>query len=331
MARLSRMKAVTLPSFGGPEALTWSDVPDPEPGPGEVLINVAATAVNRADIMQRMGRYPPPPGVPLWPGLECSGRIAALGTRVTGWSVGQEVCALLAGGGYAEQVVAPAGQLLPIPAGVSVVDAAGLPEVACTVWSNVFMRARLAAGEVFLVHGGSSGIGTLAIQLAAMHGARVLCTAGSEAKRARCLELGAEVAIDYRCEDFVEVLRAATGDHGADVILDNMGASYLARNVEALATGGRLVVIGLQGGATGELPLGTLLYKSASIAATSLRFRPAEEKAEIVAAVRENVWPAIEAGDVRPIIDRRLPLREAAEAHRVVEASEHIGKVLLAV
>ncbi|MDP9239835.1 MAG: NAD(P)H-quinone oxidoreductase [Actinomycetota bacterium] len=325
------MKAVTLPTFGGPEALTWADVPDPTPGAGEVLIEVAASAVNRADVMQRMGHYAPPPGAPEWPGLECSGRIAALGEGVTGWSAGDEVCALLSGGGYAEQVVVPAGQVLPVPQGVSLVDAAGLPEVAATVWSNVFMAAGLKPGEVFLVHGGSSGIGTMAIQLAAERGARVFCTAGSEAKRARCRELGAEVAIDYRNEGFVEVIREATDGHGADVILDNMGAAYLARNVDALATGGRLVVIGLQGGATGELPLGQLLHKRASVTATSLRFRPAAEKAEIVAAVKANVWPLIEGDSVQPVIDRRFPMADAAEAHRVVEASEHIGKVLLVV
>lgn len=311
--------------------LSWADVPDPEAGAGEVLLDVAATAVNRADVMQRMGHYPPPPGAPAWPGLECSGRIAALGAGVSSWAVGDEVCALLSGGGYAEQVAVPAGQLLPIPAGVSVVDAAGLPEVSSTVWSNVFMQARLVAGEVFLVHGGSSGIGTMAIQLAKQHGARVFCTAGSEAKRERCRELGAEVAIDYRNEDFVTVVRDRTDGHGADVVLDNMGASYLSRNVDVLAAGGRLAVIGLQGGAKGELDLGSLLAKRGSVAATSLRARPASEKAEIVTAVRDNVWPAVESGAVRPVIHAILPLRQAAEAHRLVESSEHIGKVLLVV
>lgn len=311
--------------------LSWADVPDPEAGAGEVLLDVAATAVNRADVMQRMGHYPPPPGAPAWPGLECSGRIAALGAGVSSWAVGDEVCALLSGGGYAWQVAVPAGQLLPIPAGVSVVDAAGLPEVSCTVWSNVFMQARLVAGEVFLVHGGSSGIGTMAIQLAKQHEARVFCTAGSEAKRERCRELGAEVAIDYRSEDFIAVVRDRTDGHGADVILDNMGASYLSRNVDVLAAGGRLAVIGLQGGAKGELDLGSLLAKRGSVAATSLRARPASEKAEIVTAVRDNVWPAVESGAVRPVIHAILPLRQAAEAHRLVESSEHIGKVLLVV
>ncbi len=325
------MKAMTLPTFGGPEALTWAEVPDPEPGGGEVLIDVVATAVNRADLMQRAGHYDPPPGAPAWPGLECSGHIAELGDGVTGWAVGDAVCALLSGGGYAERVAAPAGQLLPVPMTLSVLEAAALPEVCCTVWSNVFHAAGLKPGEVFLVHGGASGIGTIAIQLAARHGARVFCTAGSETKLAACRKLGAEAAVNYKTEDFVEVVRTTTDGHGADVILDNMGASYLQRNVDALATGGRLIVIGLQGGATGELPLGKLLFKRASIAATSLRFRPAAEKAEIVAAVRHNVWPAIESGEVHPVIDRTLPLRDAAEAHRIVEASEHIGKVLLTV
>ncbi len=325
------MKAVTLPSFGGPEALTWAEVPDPQPAAGEVLVDVVATAVNRADIMQRMGSYPPPPGAPAWPGLECSGRVAALGRGVSDWAVGDEVCALLSGGGYAERVAVPAGQLLPIPAGVSLVESAGLPEVCCTVWSNVFMLAHLAAGDIFLVHGGSSGIGTMAIQLARRRGARVFTTAGSVAKRQRCLELGAEVAVDYRAEDFVAIIREHTDGHGADVVLDNMGASYLERNMAVLATGGRLVVIGLQGGRRAELDLGTMLSKRASVAATSLRGRPAAEKAAIVAAVRAEVWPAIASGDVRPIVHAVLPLRDAAQAHRLVESSVHIGKVLLAV
>jgi putative PIG3 family NAD(P)H quinone oxidoreductase len=228
-------------------------------------------------------------------------------------------------------VTVPAAQLLPVPAGVSVIEAAGLPEVACTVWSNVFQGARLTAGEVFLVHGGSSGIGTMAIQLARHSGARVFCTVGSDAKAQRCVELGAETAVDYRTEDFVAVVRERTGGHGADVVLDNMGAAYLARNVEVLAAAGRLVVIGLQGGAKGELDLGALLVKRASVTATSLRGRPAQEKADIVTAVRDNVWPAVAAGAVRPVIHATLPLRDAAEAHRLVESSAHVGKVLLTV
>jgi putative PIG3 family NAD(P)H quinone oxidoreductase len=325
------MRAVTLPSYGGPEVLTLADVPDPEPGPGEVLIDVVATAVNRADTLQRQGFYAPPPGASPYPGLECSGRIAALGNDVAGWQVGDEVCALLAGGGYAEKVAVPAGQVLPVPAGVGLVEAAGLPEVVCTVWSNVFQLAALQPGEVLLVHGGTSGIGTMALQLAARHGARVFTTVGSPEKAARAEELGAERAIRYRDEDFVEVVRAATDGRGADVVLDNMGAKYLGRNVDVLATGGRLVVIGLQGGTRGELDMGALLGKRGSVHATSLRARPAAEKAAIVESVLAGVWPAIEAGEVRPVIDSAYPLERVADAHRALEASGHVGKILLTV
>ncbi|MFN2524267.1 MAG: NAD(P)H-quinone oxidoreductase [Mycobacteriales bacterium] len=323
------MRAVTLPSYGGPEVLTVADVPDPEIGPGEVLVDVVATAVNRADLLQRMGFYEPPPGASPYPGLECSGRIAALGVDVAGWQVGDEVCALLSGGGYAERVAVPAGQLLPAPAGLPLVEAAGLPEVACTVWSNVFQLAALQPGEVLLVHGGTSGIGTMAIQLAARHGARVLCTVGSPAKAARAEELGAERAIRYRDEDFVDVVRSLTRGRGADVVLDNMGATYLSRNVSTLATGGRLVVIGLQGGTKGELDLAALLSKRAAVHATSLRARSTNEKAAIVESVLAAVWPAVEAGEVRPIVDTVLPLEQVADAHRLMEASTHVGKILL--
>ena len=322
------MRAITLPSPGDADALVPADVPDAVAGPGEVLVEVAATAVNRADVMQRMGLYDPPPGASPYPGLECSGRIVALGDGVTDWTVGQEVCALLSGGGYAELVAVPAGQLLPIPVGVSLLEAAGLPEVVCTVWSNVFQLAALQPGELLLVHGGTSGIGTIAVQLAVQHGARVVVTVGSPEKASRAEELGAERAIRYRDEDFVEVVR---GLGGADVVLDNMGAAYLSRNVAALAVGGRLVVIGLQGGVKGELDLGVLLGKRAAVHATSLRARPAAEKAAIVAAVRARVWPWGEAGAVRPVIDTVLPLERAADAHRVLEASRHVGKVLLQV
>jgi putative PIG3 family NAD(P)H quinone oxidoreductase len=321
--------AITIPRPGGPEVLSWDEVPDPEPAAGEVLVEVAATAVNRADLMQREGRYPPPPGAPPYPGLECSGRIVALGPGVAGWHVGEQVCALLSGGGYAELVAVPVGQLLPVPAGLSLLDAAALPEAACTVWSNVGQLAHLRDGETFLVHGGASGIGTHAIQVAKRLGARVLCTAGTAAKRERCIELGAEVAIDYRGEDFVARAREESGGRGVDVVLDNMGAEYLARNLDVLAPNGRLAIIGTQGGLRAELDLGRLLHKRGTIMATTLRARPTAEKAAIVAAVRARVWPWVAEGEVRPVVDRVLPLPQAAEAHRVVEAGEHVGKVVL--
>ncbi|HEV7725376.1 MAG TPA: NAD(P)H-quinone oxidoreductase [Modestobacter sp.] len=326
------MRAVTIDSPGGPEVLGWGEVPDPVCGPGEVLVDVVAAAVNRADLLQRQGHYPPPPGASEVLGLECSGIISEVGAGVTGWSVGDEVCALLSGGGYAERVAVPAGQLLPKPAGVELATAAALPEVTCTVWSNVFMLAGLRAGEVFLVHGGGSGIGTMAIQLAVRAGARVATTAGSAEKLAFCRELGAEVLVNYRDEDFVQAVRTATDGHGADVVLDIMGAKYLARNVDVLATGGRLVGIGMQGGTKAELDMGMLMRKRASVAATTLRSRPATGpggKAQIVAAVRHEVWPDVERGVVRPIVDRRLPMSRAGEAHALIEASDHIGKVLL--
>ncbi|CAA9313417.1 MAG: Quinone oxidoreductase [uncultured Frankineae bacterium] len=323
------MRAISISTPGDPDVLVPVEVDDPVAGPGEVLVDVVATAVNRADVLQRRGFYDPPPGASPYPGLECAGRIAVLGDGVSGWSVGDEVCALLAGGGYATRVAVPAGQLLPVPAGLDLVEAAALPEVACTVWSNVFSLAALQPGEVLLVHGGTSGIGTMAVQLAARAGARVLCTVGSPDKAARAEQLGAERAIRYRDEDFAAVVRELTGGRGADVVLDNMGATYLARNVDVLAVGGRLVVIGLQGGARAELDLGALLVKRASVHATSLRARPAAEKAAIVAEVLGHVWPAVEAGDVRPVVDRVLPLEQAAQAHRVMESSEHIGKIVL--
>ncbi|WP_026313519.1 NAD(P)H-quinone oxidoreductase [Actinomadura flavalba] len=316
------MRAIVIREPGDADVLTWTSVPDPVPGPGEVVVEVAASAVNRADVMQRRGLYPPPPGASEIPGLEVSGRIAELGDEVTGWQLGDEVCALLAGGGYAERVAVPAGQVLPVPDGVDLVTAAGLPEVVCTVWSNVFMQARLRRDESFLVHGGGSGIGTMAIQLAAAHGARVACTVGSERKARACRELGADVAIDYNDDDFAE--------HGPfDVILDHLGASYLPRNVRSLATGGRLVVIGMQGGAKGELDLAALLARRATVHAAGLRARPDAEKAQIVEAVRENVWPLLAAGTVRPVIDRQVRMAEAPLAHRLLEESRHIGKILL--
>ncbi|MDK9497505.1 NAD(P)H-quinone oxidoreductase [Streptomyces katrae] len=323
------MHAITIEQPGGPEALVWAEVPDPVAGEGEVLVEVAASAVNRADVLQRQGFYDPPPGASPYPGLECSGRIVALGPGVSGWAVGDEVCALLSGGGYAQRVAVPAGQLLPVPQGVDLVTAAALPEVVATVWSNVFMVAGLRPGETLLVHGGASGIGTMAIQLGKAVGARVAVTAGGKEKLARCAELGADVLIDYREQDFVEELRSATGGAGADVILDIMGAKYLARNLDALAVNGRLAVIGLQGGVKAELDLRTLLAKRAAITATSLRARPLEEKAAIVAAVREHVWPLIAAGRVHPVVHAAYPIAQAPEAHRVLESSTHIGKLLL--
>lgn len=325
---LSAMRAVTVPTPGGPEALTSSDLPDPVPGPDEVVLDVVATAVNRADLLQRQGFYPPPPGASDVLGLECSGTVRAIGEGVDGWAVGDEACALLAGGGYAEQVAVPAGQLMRVPAGVPLARAAALPEVACTVWSNVFMVAHLRPGERLLVHGGAGGIGSCAIQLATAFGARVFATAGSPEKLDLCRELGAERAISYRDEDFVEVL-AAVG--GADVILDNMGAKYLGRNVTALAVEGRLVIIGMQGGVRGELDIAALLRKRAAVVGTTLRARPAAEKAAICRAVEEHVWPLVESGQVRPIVGAELRLEDAARAHTLMEAGSHTGKILLTV
>ncbi|MFF4770897.1 NAD(P)H-quinone oxidoreductase [Streptomyces sp. NPDC001255] len=323
------MHAITISEPGGPDVLLWSEVDDPRPAPGEVLVEVVASAVNRADLLQRQGFYDPPPGASPYPGLEVSGRIAALGAGVSGWAVGDEVCALLGGGGYAEKVAVPAGQLLPVPSGVDLVEAAALPEVVCTVWSNVFMVAGLRPGETLLVHGGSSGIGTMAIQLAKAVDARVAVTAGTAAKLESCRELGADILINYREQDFVAELGKATEGYGADVILDNMGAKYLDRNIQALATSGRLAIIGMQGGVKGELNLSALMNKRAAVTATSLRARPAAEKAAVVAAVREHVWPLLSSGAVKPVVDRRIPMSEAATGHRVLDESTHIGKVLL--
>ena len=325
------MKAVVATTPGGPEVLSLEDLPDPQPGPGEVAIAVVASAVNRADLLQRQGSYAPPPGASDVLGLECSGTIAAVGEGVTDWSVGDECCALLAGGGYADRVVCAAGQVMPVPAGVSLVDAAALPETACTVWSNVFMVAGLRRDEWFLVHGGAGGIGTMAIQLAAAVGARVMTTAGSADKLEQCAALGAEVTIDYKQQDFVAEVHGATDGHGADVILDNMGAKYLGRNVEALAIEGRLVVIGMQGGTKGELDLGLLMRKRGAVIATTLRARPVEGKAAICAAVVEHVWPLVADGTVRPIIGARVPMAEAGRAHALMESGDSSGKILLTV
>jgi putative PIG3 family NAD(P)H quinone oxidoreductase len=323
------MRAVVCEGAGGIEVLRIGEIEDPEPAVDEVVIDVVAAGVNRPDLLQRKGLYPPPPGAPGTLGLEVSGTISAVGAEVEGWSVGDECCALLAGGGYAEKVVVPAPQVMPVPDGLDLVSAAALPEVVATVWANVFMTAHLKEGETLLVHGGASGIGTMAIQLAVAHGARVLTTVGSTDKMEYCTRLGADVAINYKEAEWASVVKEATGGAGADVILDIIGAKYLDRNVQALAVNGRLAIIGLQGGAKGELNLGTLLNKRAAVTATSLRGRPPAEKAAIVAAVREHVWPLIADGVVRPVVDRTLPMRDAAEAHRVMESSTHVGKVLL--
>ncbi|GAB6984274.1 NAD(P)H-quinone oxidoreductase [Nocardioides pyridinolyticus] len=323
------MRAVIADGAGGPEVLSVAELPDPEAGPGEVVLDVAAAALNRADLLQRQGFYPPPPGASDILGMECSGTVAAVGEGVTGWSVGDEACALLAAGGYAEKVAVPAGQLMPVPAGVDLVTAAALPEVACTVWSNVFMIAGLQPHETLLVHGGAGGIGSFAVQLAHQLGSTVVTTAGTEEKRAACLALGADVAVDYREQDFVEETRRATEGRGADVILDNMGAKYLARNIDALATEGRLVIIGMQGGTKAELDINKLLRKRGAVIATALRSRPVEEKSAICASVVEHVWPLVAEGLVQPVVNGAMPLEDAAAAHALMESGEHSGKILL--
>lgn len=314
-----------------PGELNWQSVPDPEPGPGEVLIKIVAAGVNRADLLQAAGNYPPPPGASHTLGLEVSGTIAGVGEGVSQWSEGQPVCALLAGGGYAEFVRVPAGQVLPVPDGVPLPHAAGLPEVACTVWSNVVMTAGLTASELFLVHGGASGIGTHAIQVAKALNCRVAVTAGSRNKLDLCAELGADITIDYRNEDFVTVIRDAGG---ADVVLDIMGAAYLDRNIDSLASGGRLVIIGMQGGAKGELNIGKLLGKRGSVIATALRSRPVTGrggKSDIVAAVTAEVWPLVADGLVRPVIGAEFPIAEANAAHELLGSGDVSGKVILRV
>ena len=308
--------------------LVLREVPDPAPGEGEVVLDVTAAGVNRADVSQRQGLYPPPPGASEYPGLECAGVISAVGPGVTGRHVGERVAALLSGGGYATRVAVPVGQLLPVPTGLSLQEAAALPEVACTVWSNTVDHDRLRKGETLLVHGGGSGIGTFAIQLGKALGATVVATARA-AKHDRLRALGADFLIDYTTTDFVAATREFTGGAGVDVVLDIMGAKYLSRNVEVLATDGRITVIGLQGGRRAELDLGLLMARRGSISSTSLRARPAADKARIVAGVRRDVWPLIEAGAVKSIIDTTMPLSEAAEAHRLMESTDHVGKILL--
>ncbi|MGV0661836.1 NAD(P)H-quinone oxidoreductase [Mycobacteroides chelonae] len=326
------MHAITVDQPGGPEALCWTEVPDPTPGPGEILIDVTAAAVNRADLLQRQGLYPMPPGASHILGLECSGVIAQVGANVSEWAVGQAVCALLSGGGYAEKVVVPAGQVLPIPSNINLDVAAALPEVACTVWSNLVMTARMAAGQSILIHGGSSGIGTHAIQVAKALGVRVAITAGTPDKLDACRDLGADLTINYRATDFVQAVHNFTDGAGVDLILDIMGAKYLDRNVDALGNDGHLVIIGMQGGAVAELNIAKLITKRGSITATTLRGRPLggpSGKAAIVDAVTQDLWPLVGAGKVLPIVGAEIPVSQAGGAHRLLESGEIVGKVLL--
>ena len=325
------MRAIVAESA---DRLTWQEIPDVAPGNSDVLIKVSAAGVNRADLLQAAGKYPPPPGASDILGLEVSGTIASVADGETQWSVGQPVCALLAGGGYAEYVAVPAGQVMPVPDGVAVHHAAGLPEVACTVWSNLVMTAHLTDGQFVLLHGGASGVGTHGIQVARTLGSRVAVTAGSKNKLDLCAELGAEIVIDYRDEDFVERVRAESGGAGADVILDIMGAAYLDRNVDALAADGRLVIIGMQGGVKAELNIGKLLGKRAGVIATALRSRPISgpgSKSAVVAEVVANVWPMITDGQVNPVIGAEFPIQEARAAHELLASGEVSGKVLLRV
>jgi len=323
------MTAIEIKQSGGPEVLTPGLRPAPRPAAGEVLLKVAAAGVNRPDVLQRQGGYAPPPGASDIPGLEIAGRIVALGDGVTGWKIGDTVCALVAGGGYAEYCSAPVPQCLPFPKGYDAVRAAALPETFFTVWTNVFDRGRLKAGESFLVHGGSSGIGTTAIQLARAFGARVFATAGGAEKCAAGKRLGAEIAIDYRNEDFVEVVSKATEGRGVDVILDMVGGDYILRNLKSLALEGRLVQIAFLKGSTAEINLLPLMMKRQTLTGSTLRPRSVAEKGVIAEALRKNAWPLLDAGTVAPIIHATFPLAKAADAHRLMESSAHIGKIVL--
>ncbi|PRQ28780.1 putative NADPH:quinone reductase [Rosa chinensis] len=323
------MKAVVITVLGGPEVLQLQQVEDPELKDGEVLIKVEAAALNKLDAFQRQGVFAPPPGASPYPGLECSGTIEAVGGHVSRWKVGDQVCALLNGGGYAEKVAVPAGQVLPVPPGISLKDAASFPEVACTVWSTIFMISRLSSGEILLIHGGSSGIGTFAIQMAKYWGARVFVTAGNEEKLAACKDLGADVCINYKTEDFVARVKEETGGKGVDVILDSLGQAYFQRNLDSLNFDGRLFLIGTMSGSVTELDLRVVLSKRLTIQAAGLRVRSPQNKAVIIREVEDHVWPAIVAGKVKPVIYKHFPLSEAAEAHQLLESSQHIGKILL--
>jgi putative PIG3 family NAD(P)H quinone oxidoreductase len=325
------MTVIEIAAPGGPEQLKPSKRPVPQPGDQEVLVRVAAAGVNRPDVMQRQGRYPPPPGASDLPGLEVAGEIAALGSNVSGLSVGDKVTALLAGGGYAEYAIAAAPLCLPVPSGISMVEAAAIPETFFTVWTNLFDRGRCKAGDTVLIHGGTSGIGTTAIQLATAWGARVFATAGSDDKARACERLGAARGINYRTEDFVEVIRAATGGAGVDVTLDMVAGSYVARNLEIAALEGRVVMISLLGGSRAEVNLGLILTKRLTLTGSTLRSRTVAQKAQLAEAVRKNIWPLLAAGRVRPVIHATFPLAEAAAAHRLMETSNHIGKIVLTV
>ncbi|GFZ03111.1 oxidoreductase, zinc-binding dehydrogenase family protein [Actinidia rufa] len=323
------MKAIVITSLGGPEVLQLLEVDDPEVGDNDVLIRIAAAALNRADMLQRKGLHPPPKGASEFPGLECSGTVEAVGKNVARWKIGDQVCALLSGGGYAEKVAVPAGQVLPVPAGVSLKDAATLPEVACTVWSTVFMTSKLSVGETFLVHGGSSGIGTFAIQIAKYMGAKVFVTAGSEEKLAACKDLGADVCINYKIEDFVARVKEETQGKGVDVILDSIGGPYYQRNLDSLNLDGRLFLLGFMSGTVTQVDLKVMLARRLTVQSAGLRNRSLENKASIVSDVEKNVWPSIVEGKVKPVVYKCLPLSEAVEAHRLMESSNHIGKILL--
>lgn len=321
--------AITITEPGGPEVLVPSEMPMPQPGAGEVLIKVAAAGINRGDVYQRFGLYPAPPGSPDWPGLEVSGTIAALGEGVTGWQVGDEAMALIGGGGYATYAVAPAAQTMPVPKGVDLIDAAALPETIITVWANVFAACHLAPGETFLVHGGTSGIGTSAIQMAKAHGARVFATAGSDEKCKACVELGADRAINYKAENFVDVVMEETGGKGVDVILDMVGADYVQKNIDSLGMDGRLTHIAFLNGSTAEVNLMRMMLKRLVITGSTLRARTVEQKAELIRQVSETVVPWIESGQVRPVVHCRLPLEQAGDGQKLMESSQHIGKILL--
>ena len=325
------MTVVEIAAPGGPEQLRAAQRPVPVPGDGEVLVRVAAAGVNRPDVMQRQGRYPPPPGASDLPGLEIAGEVVALGPKVTLRSVGEAVTALLPGGGYAAYAVAAAPLCLPVPNGISMVEAAAIPETFFTVWTNLFDRGRCKAGETVLIHGGTSGIGTTAIQLAAAWGARVFATAGSDDKARACERLGAVRGINYRTEDFVEVMRAQTGGKGVDVILDMVAGSYVPRNLDIAALEGRIVVISLLGGSRAEINMGLILTKRLTLTGSTLRARTVAQKAEVADAVHKNIWPLLSAGRVRPVIHATFPLAEAAEAHRLMETSNHIGKIVLTI